>query len=77
MKATMTVLELCELLGRSKKTVVKAMRAGELPGHQLFGKRGPWVIPREAVERYLRGEWRPTAHPAPPAVTPFVARRSA
>jgi excisionase family DNA binding protein len=72
MSATMTLDELCITLGRSRKTVVKALREGKVPGEQWW-PGGPWVIPREAVERYLRGDWAPTRQAAP---TPLVRRRA-
>jgi excisionase family DNA binding protein len=51
--------EVARLLGMDPVTVRNAITAKEFPGYRV-GKK--FVVPREAFERWQRGDWAP-AHP--------------
>ena len=52
-----TVADLQRVTGLGENTVREAVKLGLLPGVKV-GRR--IVIPREAFERFCRGEWQPT-----------------
>lgn len=62
--------DVARMLGMDPTTVRAAITAKQLPGYRV-GKQ--FVIPREAFERWQRGEW----HPQPKALTAsdFVKQR--
>lgn len=62
--APATWQELADAAGLSEPTCKAAIRLGQLPG-QKIGKK--YVIPREAFERWKRGEWVPM----PKAIDPM------
>jgi excisionase family DNA binding protein len=49
-----TVADLQEVTGLGRTAVKAAIVRGELPGSKVGGR---YVIPREAFDRYVRGEW--------------------
>lgn len=49
----MNARQVAELLGASERTVVRWLRAGELPGIKLPGERGGWLIWREELRAWL------------------------
>lgn len=61
-----TVADLCAVTGLSERSVRNAIARGDLPGSKV-GER--YVIPREAFDRYCRGEW--VAQPRPVAIRPL------
>lgn len=42
--------------GRARDTLLRALRSGELVGHQRAGKHGHWAITRDALDAWMRGE---------------------
>lgn len=64
--ATVTVAEVCAILGLSEPTVLKAIKRGLIPGYQLGGKGSRIVIPRPAFDAFLAGEWIPQPRPVEP-----------
>lgn len=59
--------------GLGRETVKAAIRTGELPGY-LVGSR--YTVPREAFERFCRGEWVRDPRPIfTQPITPIVKRR--
>lgn len=78
MSGTVPVSEICAALDLSEPTVRKWIAAGMIPGYQLEAK-GRIVVPREAWNRFQRGEWTPltkTVGPVPNAPE-MIRRRSA
>ena len=55
---TITVVEAAHRLKRSPASIQKAMREGTFPVGTCFstGRQFQYIIPREAFERFLRGE---------------------
>lgn len=67
----LTPAEVAELVRVSRKTVMRAIHAGELEASQLTQSRGGWRITREAVDEWMatksnrRRAPRPLADVAP------------
>lgn len=68
----MTIREICLATGKSRATVYRMLRAGNLPAY-----RGPggYTIPRQMFRRYLDGRWTP--RPTQIAPVSLVQRRKA
>lgn len=61
-----TVDDLCRVTGLGKDSVRACIRTGELPGVYVqpgSDARGRYVVPAEAFDRFVRGEWRPDPRP--------------
>lgn len=70
-----TVEELCIATGLSRPSVVKGIKAGQLPGYKVGNI---WVIPRDAFDAFSRGEWRQSIKPTPiTSLTDVTQRQSA
>jgi excisionase family DNA binding protein len=55
--------ETCKMLGRSRPTVIKLIREGQIHAQKIGTE---WAIPIEALEDYLDAAWhRPTPTPKP------------
>lgn len=50
----LTSHDVAKLLGISRRTVLAALKAGELEGKKIGGRRG-WITTRAAVRRYVEG----------------------
>ena len=60
-KEVITPKEAAQRLGRTQHTIEHGLRTGELPFGTAFRQasgRFVYIIPREAFERFLRGEIR-------------------
>ena len=68
-KVWLTVAEVRERTGRGKRTILDALRAGELRGSQP-GRGGHWRVHIDAVDSWMRGE-------VAPVPVPIVTRRRA
>lgn len=55
--APWTVNDLCVATGQSRKTVVKHLEAGLLPGQKMPG--GKWIIPALEALAWMEGRWTP------------------
>lgn len=68
-----TLEDLQKLTGRSRRTVVKEIEAGNMPGYRIGGTNN-FHIPDEAFELYAQGYWveRDKRQIQP---TPFLVRR--
>lgn len=58
-KEVITPKEAAQRLGRTQHTIEHGLRTGELPFGSVFKQpsgRYVYIIPREAFERFLRGE---------------------
>lgn len=58
-KEVITPKEAAQRLGRTQHTIEHGLRTGELPFGAVFKQesgRYVYIIPREAFERFLRGE---------------------
>ena len=81
--APRTVADLAAVTGLNEATVRAYIRAGALPGYycQMPGsKKGTFVIPAEAFDRFVRGEWVAAPRPVPVVETaerPTMIRRRA
>ena len=53
-KDVLTVEETAKVLGVSIKTCYLSLEKGQLPGSRVLKR---WIIPKQALEKYLRGEW--------------------
>jgi excisionase family DNA binding protein len=52
--AYLSVTQVAEQLNVTTRTVERMVKRGEFPGaYKLPGETAPYLIPREAVERYL------------------------
>ncbi len=52
-KEIMTVKELCDYLRLSKKTILRILKAGQIPARKVGGS---WRILKSEVDKYLKGE---------------------
>jgi len=53
-KDVLTVEETARVLGVSVRTCYLSLKKGEIPSTRVLGR---WIIPKQALEKYLRGEW--------------------
>jgi excisionase family DNA binding protein len=49
----LTVKELCDYLKLTKKTVLRLLNTGEIPGRKIGGS---WRILKSELDKYLKGE---------------------
>lgn len=66
----LTAEEFARAIGKDAKSVRALIEAGMLPGYRA-GRN--FIVPREAFERFCRGEW--VAQPKPIRASDLVQRR--
>lgn len=68
----LSVAEVAELVGVSKRTVHRALRSGALVGHRTGGAGSRWHIPTAAVTAWLE----PQPAPSPRSAVPVAQTRA-
>ena len=63
----LSLSQAAELIGVEKSTVARWLRNGKLPGTQMPGQRGQWVIYRADVENYKTAHANDPHHRTTPA----------
>lgn len=56
----MSIKEISERLGRHRDTIKRWIRAGQFPGY--MPSPGVYLVTRQMYDRWLAGDWTPTAH---------------
>ena len=54
--SAVTVTQAAKILGKSRWTVLRMIKTGELLGEKLDGSTTPWLLSRADVERLARRE---------------------
>jgi excisionase family DNA binding protein len=58
----LTTYEAAAILGCTPRYIAKLCKSGKIAAKQYSGRRGPWLVQRQEVERYQK-ERRPTGRP--------------
>jgi excisionase family DNA binding protein len=53
----LTAKQVSEITGLGLQTVYDKIKQGILPGRQVGGKKGRYVVPEASLLRYLEGDW--------------------
>ena len=53
-KETYTMKELSEVLGINYRTAYRYCQLKEIPSKKIIGK---WIIPKKAVDKFLKGDY--------------------
>ena len=71
-----TIEDLMRVTHRSRRTVIREIEAGNMPGYRVTGEEGhvSYHIPDEAFHTYCLGYWIPRSERAV-VPTPYVHRR--